>query len=34
MKALLFAIIISASSISTFAQQSKVETVVKKETKS
>lgn len=34
MKALLFAIILSASSISTFAQQSKVETVVKKETKS
>lgn len=34
MKALLFAIILSASSISTFAQQTKVETVVKKETKS
>lgn len=34
MKALLFAIIMSASSTYSFAQQSKVETVVKKETKS
>ena len=34
MKALLFAIILSASSTYSFAQQSKVETVVKKEAKS
>lgn len=34
MKALLFAIILSASSTHTFAQQTKVETVVKKEAKS
>lgn len=34
MKALLFAIILCASSSYTFAQQSKVETVVKKDTKS
>lgn len=34
MKALLFAIILSASSTYTFAQQSKMENVVKKETKS